>query len=327
MVSVPLKWRQADMLERCRSLSFMLRVCVLVALTQTACTKAVAQAESRDAQEPVEGHACYTYADGETPAEGKQAAISLARESAVRSHRVFVQSAHDVRALQLEEDVVQAASATLLERVRVEKEETRGQEICVTVTAAMSPVSMKEMIRQRVSAKELSQAAVSVVPRTLISGTKVWTNKLDGHYVEGDQLIIYVQSDRDSYLKLDYFQADGTVVHLVPNMFHEQEVLKAGHVYEFGADASAEKFTIQGPFGSETVKAILSAQPFNKAVNGINVIGDSREYLQVLAGTRGVKVEGRPNSDSASLNSDSVSLNTMSKEEARYKKGRLVVPR
>ena len=271
----------------------------------------------RGVQESVQGQACYAYGDSETPAQAKRAAISLAQEQAVRSHRVFVQSSTKVKNLQLEEDVVQTASAALLERVRVEKEERRGQEICVTITATMSPVSMEDMIRQRLNAKEISEAAVAVVPTAPSSGTRVWTNKSDGHYVEGDRLVVYVQSDRDAYLKLDYFQADGTVVHMVPNQFRGQGTVKAGRVYAFGDDTSPEQFTVQGPFGAEIIKAIFSSRPFETAVNSPIVTGDSREYLQVLAGSRGLKVDGT---------SHAVSLNTISRTVQDYKKERAVVP-
>lgn len=270
---------------------------------------------SRGAQEMVEGRACYTYGDRETPEQAKRAATSLAQEQAVRSHRVFVQSATKVKNLQLEEDVVQTASAALLEHIRVEKEENHGRDICVTIRASLVPVSMEDMIRQRVNAKEISQVAVSVVPQAPSPGVKVWTNKSDDQYVENDRLIIYVQSDRDAYLKLDYFQADGTVVHMVPNQFRGQEFLKAGRIYAFGDDNSPEQFTIQGPFGAETIKAIFSARPFDTVLNSASMTGDSREYLQVLAGSRGLKVEGT---------SHSVSLNTVSKTVKEYKKDRKV---
>jgi hypothetical protein len=275
----------------------------------------LAHAGIRGSQETVEGYACYSYGDNETPTLAKRAATNLAQEQAVRNHRVFVQSATKVRNFQLESDVVQTASAALLEGIRVEKEEKRGQEICVTITASISPLSMEEMIRQRVNAKEISQAAVSVVPQEPSSGVKVWTDKSEGHYVEGNRLIIYVQSDRDAYLKLDYFQADGTVVHMVPNQFRGQEIVKAGRVYAFGDEASPEQFTIQGPFGAETIKAIFSARPFDTVLNSASVVGDSREYLQVLAGSRGLKVEGK---------SHSVSLNTVSRKVEEYKKERKV---
>ncbi len=299
--------------ERSIAFSLVLVTCALVSTEQTVWSEAFPSSGSRTSQETVEGHACYAYGDSETPVQAKRAAVALAQEQAVRSHRVFVQSATKVKNFQLEDDVVQTASAALLERVRVEKEEKRGQEICVTITAYMSPVSMEDMIRQRVNAKEISQVAVSVVPQVSSSGARVWTNKSDGHYVEGDRLIIYVQSDRNAYLKLDYFQADGSVVHMVPNQFRGQEIVKAGRVYVFGDETSPEQFTVQGPFGAETIKAIFSARPFDMVLNGAALVGDSREYLQVLAGSRGLKVEGT---------SYAVSLNTVSHTVDEYKKER-----
>lgn len=310
-----MKWPPGFIPNRRNSPLSALLVLALVSLTQQASSEVLPNAGSRGSQETVEGHACYTYGDSETPSQAKRAAVALAQEQAVRMHRVFVQSATKVKNFQLEDDVVQTASAALLERVRVEKEEKRGQEICVTITAVMSPVSMEDMIHQRVNAKEISQAAVSVVPHAPSSGTKVWTNRSDGHYVEGDHVIISVQSDRDAYLKLDYFQADGTVVHMVPNQFRGQGVVKAGRVYIFGDETSPEQFTIQGPFGAETIKAIFSSRPFDLGISSASVMGDSREYLQALAGSRGLKVDGT---------SQSISLSTVSKTVEEYKKERKV---
>ncbi len=272
---------------------------------------------SRDGLEAVEGRACYTYGDNETPVQARRAAVSLAQEQAVRSHRVFVQSATKVKNFQLEEDVVQTASAGYLEQIQVTKEEKRNQEICVTITATIKPASVEDMIRQRLNAKEISQAAVSVVPQTMSARAKIWTNKTDSQYVEGERMIIYVQSDRDGYLKLDYFQADGTVVHMVPNQFRGQGFVKAGQVYTFGDEGSPEQFTIQGPFGAEAVKAIFSARPFDVGMNNASVTEDSREYIQALAGSRGLKVDGT---------SQSVSLYTVSKTVENYKKERPVTP-
>lgn len=310
-----MEWSLVLISERSIVFLFVLVACALICTGQTAWSETTPSSGSRISQETVEGSACYTYGDSETPTQAKRAAISLAQEQAVRNHRVFVQCATKVKNFQLDDDVVQTASAAILEGVRVEKEEKRRQEVCVTITASMSPVSMEDMIRQRVNAKEISQAAVSVVPQASASGAKVWTNKSDGHYVEGDRLIIYVQSDRDAYLKLDYFQADGTVVHMVPNQFRGQGMVKAGRVYAFGDQSSPEQFNVQGPFGAETIKAIFSTRPFETALTGGSLVGDSREYLQALAGSRGLKVEGT---------SHSVSLNTVSQTVEEYKKERKV---
>jgi hypothetical protein len=199
---------------------------------------------------------------GETLAQAKKAARTLAEEQAVKSHRVYVQSASTVKNFQLEEDLIQSASAAELKDVQVEKGEEKGREFCVTITAKVSPVKLEDLIRQKLNAKETAQTAQA----PLLSGSsafrlRVWTNNPNGSYVEGEPLIVSVQSDRDTYLKLDYYQADGTVVHLVPNVYGGNAFIKAGQTYSFGGPDGREAFTITGPFGTEVIKVIAGTQP------------------------------------------------------------------
>lgn len=266
--------------------------------------------------EPVRGSACYKYGDNETPIQAKRAATSLAQEDAVRLHRVFVQSSSKVKNLQLEEDIVQTASAAMLEQVRVEKEATHGQEICITITARMSPVSIDELIKQRINAKEISQQAQTpMVAASAGFGLRIWTNRDDGRFSEGDELIIHVQSDRDGYLKLDYFQADGCVVHLVPNLYRGEASIKGGQTYSFGSATSPEQFTVTGPFGVETIKAIVGVKPFDPSLQGKSTeCDDGRAYVQGLQqGLRGLKVSGVEKA---------LSLTTVSRAVEGYRKDR-----
>ena len=269
------------------------------------------------ALETVTGEGCYAYGDNETPAQAKQVAQSIAQEKAVRSHRVFVQSATKVKNFQLEDNVIQTASAGMLEQIKVEKEEKKtGQEICVRISAKLSPLSIDEMIRQKINAADISEEAKKSKVLSTASGfgVRVWTNKTDGRFLEGERLIMYVAPERDGYLKLDYFQADGTVVHLVPNLFSGQVMVKAGQTYVFGDDASQQHFVIQPPYGNETVKAMLSAQPVEVPMKSDKPIEDSRDYLKNLkSGTRGVGLVGVE---------QSVSLMTISKTVKEYQETR-----
>ena len=244
------------------------------------------------AKERVTGTGCYQYGDNETPALAKKAARSIAQEEAIKGHRVFIQSETTVKKFQLEDDVIHTASAAMLENIREVKEVKNGQQICVTIEATISPLSIDEMIRQRINAKEISQMAQApIAPKKTSGGVKLWSNHPDGRFTEGERLIIFLESDRDGYLKLDYFQADGTVVHMVPNKFRGQTSIKAGRTYVFGDDASPEQFLIQAPFGSEVIKAILIDRPFDSRLNEERELGDSREYLQTLRGNRGLLVK------------------------------------
>lgn len=233
-----------------------------------------------------------------------------AQEEAVRSFGVFVKSSSRIKNFQMEEDIIQTTSAAMLQEIIVEKEERKPQEICITLRAKISPVSLEEMIKQRLGAKEIAQEAQATLnPPQPKFGVKVWTNKPNGRYSEGEKLIVYIQVERDAYLKLDYFQADGTVVHLVPNMFRGQAFIQAGKTYSFGDEASPEQFLIQEPYGAEVIKAITGVQPFDVTADDEKAVGDSKAYLNRL---RGIKVVAA---------TSSVDLHSESRAVSEYKKG------
>ncbi len=270
--------------------------------------------DSPKSLEIVRGSGCYKFGDEETPAKARRAAIAIAQEQAVRSHQVFVESSVRVKNFQLEEDLIQTASAAMLQEIHIDSEERRAQEICITLTAKISPVSMADMIKQRIAAKEIAQDAQgALLPDKPAFGLKVWTNKTAGRFLEDEKLIIYVQSDRDAYLKLDYFQADGTVVHLVPNVYRGQAFIKGGKKYAFGDETSPEQFVIKGPYGTEVIKGIVSVRPFELSLDTGEAVSDSRTYLNGLqSGLRGIKIVAA---------SASVELKTESHAVTDYRKG------
>ena len=287
-----------------------------LALVTTNSNVEASTAPSKETLETVKGEGCYSYGDNETPAQAKRAAQNIAQETAVRSHRVFVQSTTRLKNFQVEEDVIQSASAAMLQNVKIEKEWKKGtQEVCVIITAELSPISAEELIKQRINAKDIATEAAKtqVLPSAPGFGLRLWTNKSDGRFLEGERLIVSVSPERDGYLKLDYFQADGTVVHLVPNLFRGQAMVKAGQTYTFGDDASPEHFVIQGPYGDETIKAILSARPIEIPDDSGQPIDRSRDYLKNLKATRGVGIVGVERS---------ASLVTLSKTVDDYQKRR-----
>lgn len=244
--------------------------------------------------EPVRGLGCYSYGDGETPKLARDLAMAEARKAAVESNRVYVESATTVKNFQLENDVTQATSGGVLQDVQVEKKEEKGREICITIIAKFSPAKLEELIQQRMKAKDNAQSAQApILTAGSAFGVKVWTNKTDGNFVEGDRLVVFVQADRDGYLKVDYFQADNTVVHLVPNPYRGEVYVRAGQIVTFGGDGDQEKFTITPPFGHETIKAFVSTSRYQDPLSADRKSPeDSRAYLQDLKrGTRGVRMD------------------------------------
>ena len=263
-------------------------------------------ADSPQAKETVRASYCYRYGDDEAFTKARETAINIALKQAIRSHRVFVESSTRVKNFQLDDDIIATTSVAMLKDTIVEKEERKPQEVCVTVAASLNPSSTEEMIRQRLAAKEVAiEAKAAVVPAQQGFGLKVWTNKPANSFVENERLIIYVKSDRDAYLKLDYFQANGTVAHLVPNVYRGQGHITGGTTYAFGDDTSPEQFIVQEPYGDEVIKAIASVTPFDLSNQSVEVIGDSRAYIRT--NLRGIKLVAAESSVSLKTESTAVS--------------------
>lgn len=240
-----------------------------------------------------EGQACYRYGDKETPVQAKEEAIALARKTAVENHRVFIDSKSAVKDFQLEKDLIEAVSIGVLTHVKILKEKEEDRTVCVTVTGLIDPTQTQKLIEQRMKAKDIVKDAMSqdVSPRSTF-GLKVWVNSSDGRYTEGEELIIHLQSESDGYLKLDYYQADGNVVHLVPNLFRGQGEIEKGKTYTFGGVMSAEQFVIQGPFGDELIKAFVSPQRIPEIYETKQLVEDSASHIQTMKmKLRGVRVQ------------------------------------
>jgi hypothetical protein len=251
---------------------------------------------------PVQGEACYQYGDNETPIQAKTVALNLAKQRAIESHQVFVESASRVANFQLTDDVVNSLSRAHLRQMKVIKEDQQGQKICTAITALLDPAEVTSLINQRINAKEVAQAVQTpLLSKASDFRLKVWTNKEEGTFREGERLVISVWSDQEAYLKLDYYQANGEVVHLVPNLFADQAFIRAGQTYTFGGADSSYDFVVRPPFGAEAIKVLASTRPFEKSLIPSSPTADAREYLQALErGVRGIAIEARSNGGSTS---------------------------
>jgi hypothetical protein len=250
----------------------------------------------------VEGEACYEHGDSETFLHAQATAKSLAKQHAIESHRVFVESTSKVENFQLTEDMIKSLSRASLHNMKIFKEQREGQKICMGIRAQIDPAEVAELINQKVHAKEVAAA----VQHPLLSNpsafkVKVWTNKDDGTYRAGDRLIVYVQSEKDAYLKVDYYQANGKVVHLVPNLFGQQAFIHAGEVLSFGGKGSPFEFVVAPPYGSEAIKVLASTRPIVKTLSPGKDTDDSSEYLGKLReGVRGLELRPKgPSSGTA----------------------------
>jgi len=78
-------------------------------------------------------------------------------------------------------------------------------------------------------------------------------------YEEGEALGVSLQASTDAYLRIDYVQADGQVLHLLPSPLTLNQV-EAGQPFVFGTPDSSLPLAIAPPFGEEMLIVIASQQ-------------------------------------------------------------------
>jgi hypothetical protein len=90
---------------------------------------------------------------------------------------------------------------------------------------------------------------------------QVWSNKTSGdNYVEGENLILYVTSETSAFLRIDYYQADGQIVQLLPHPLMSNQV-QAGQRFTLGEPGHVFQFKVSPPFGMEMLTVVASQKP------------------------------------------------------------------
>jgi hypothetical protein len=98
-------------------------------------------------------------------------------------------------------------------------------------------------------------------------GLKVWSDKAPGEtYVEGEHLILYVMTETPAFLWIDYYQADGKIVHLLPHPLINNQV-QAGQRFTLGGNDNAFQFKVARPFGTEMLTIVASQKPIDRSVD------------------------------------------------------------
>ncbi|WP_171132982.1 DUF4384 domain-containing protein [Ruegeria sp. HKCCA6707] len=103
-------------------------------------------------------------------------------------------------------------------------------------------------------------------------------------YVQGQQLVLDLSgADYDAYVYVDYFDADGQVIHLSPNASTPVELTPAKASLRIGADAPGEPglfITIGPPYGQEIAVAFASSVPLYQDERPL--VEPADDYLRFL---------------------------------------------
>ena len=113
------------------------------------------------------------------------------------------------------------------------------------------------------------------------SGVRLTPRRPDGWYQAGERLVLSLRApDLDSYLYVDYFMLDGSVVHQFPVTASQQERQPPFKDFPLGEGGGARQWQIAPPFGSEMLVAIAAQDPLFDAPRP--ELDASKEYLPAL---------------------------------------------
>ena len=157
-----------------------------------------------------------------------------------------------------------------------------GEGIQVTANLLHLPSPQCEALTG-ISAIGLPQSTDQFTNRRLIGQT---AHARKYNYTEGQRLQFDLAApDYDSYVYVDYFAADGSVTHLVPNNTVGLSLVTAETLIGVGIDSPGQpglKITIGPPFGQEIAVAFAASQPLYEGYRPI--VEPAEPYLAELKG-------------------------------------------
>ncbi len=98
---------------------------------------------------------------------------------------------------------------------------------------------------------------------------------------EGERLTLPLRgAEYDAYIYVDYYDADGNVIHLMPNELNTDNRIEANRYFKIGDDESGLKLTIAPPFGQDIAVILATTSPLYDG--SLPLIEPAAEYLPWL---------------------------------------------
>ena len=206
-------------------------------------------------------------------------------EEPVAVHATYQASSGDWRAAQIETTPEPRSDRLLaLSRQPSNPEVASKLERQVSPPPQPRPEQQSETLRQAPNS-ELTQRVVDLMRHHFPNGgafpLRVWVNKGSEEVLtEGENLLVHVWSEQSAHLQMDYYQADGQVVHLLPHPLDHNQV-EAGEILSLGKPGNAFQFRVVPPFGVEMLTVVASRSPLGARQDG-PYVEPAAQYLERL---------------------------------------------
>jgi hypothetical protein len=137
-------------------------------------------------------------------------------------------------------------------------------------------------------------------------GTTVGTPNADDVFVDGERLIVDIGTPRyKSWLYVDYFAQDGSVVHMMPSPGEEFNQGEPRESFQLGEEGDIGLWEVAPPFGTEMIVLLATSEPLFEETRG-----QLEEAVDYLSGLEKHLEELKSKSSDAKVSADFVVIRT-----------------
>lgn len=264
--------------------------------------------ERRSCIQSVDG---YSYiAEDKTISELRDAALSNAKQQALKNAKTYIRSRTEVENFVLKSDEVlinAEGTVTILEiedkgiqdnsryhiwvKAEVEYvlgEGTGGQSR--TQNTATEAAAVEGSDGEHAPVVPAAQTFSPQGPLTV----QVWSSKQQ--YRAGEQIEVFIRGNRDFYARIVDITSSGDIVQLLPNEYRGSTMFRQGEVYKIPDTGDQFDLTVGPPYGKDTIVVYASEVPLgqvamDKIGQGLMAYGGDRKTLGFT--TRGISVTAK----------------------------------
>ena len=142
-----------------------------------------------------------------------------------------------------------------------------GAGVALAIAAALIGASAADALAQEDRVLTVEQTAIQAVqappPPAAANplGVVAWVDHADNTYAHGEQVRLFVQTNKDAYVTVLNVGPDGSTTVLFPNRYQTDNRVRSNTVTEVPDRTSGARIAVSGTTGAELIKVIASSRP------------------------------------------------------------------
>ena len=133
--------------------------------------------------------------------------------------------------------------------------------VCGSVSAQGDGATARDLSVEQAAVYGVQVPVSTSVPAQGRLSVTAWVDHADNTYAVGEQVRLFVRSNKDAYLTVLNVGASGRTTVLFPNAYQTDTRIRAHEVVEVPARGSGASIRVSGPTGRELIKVIASTSP------------------------------------------------------------------